>query len=99
MKGKDFIITGLQSLDIPIGSNAIDIAKQNNWQVSKNTWGGGGADLKPFYQAGINGLYFVNTNAHQNLHLPSDNIDIINKTQYARTVEWIEKITRSIAIE
>jgi teichuronic acid biosynthesis glycosyltransferase TuaH len=28
MKGKNFIITGLQSWDIPIGSNAIDIAKQ-----------------------------------------------------------------------
>lgn len=28
MKGRDFIITGLQSWDIPIGSNAIDIAKQ-----------------------------------------------------------------------
>ncbi len=28
MKGKDFIITGLQSWDIPIGSNAIDIAKE-----------------------------------------------------------------------
>jgi glycosyltransferase involved in cell wall biosynthesis len=28
MKEKDFIITGLQSWDIPIGSNAIDIAKE-----------------------------------------------------------------------
>jgi glycosyltransferase involved in cell wall biosynthesis len=28
MKAKDFIITGLQSWDIPIGSNAIDIAKE-----------------------------------------------------------------------
>lgn len=28
MKNKDFIITSLQSWDIPIGSNAIDIAKQ-----------------------------------------------------------------------
>ena len=28
MKGKDIIITGLQSWDIPIGSNAIDIAKE-----------------------------------------------------------------------
>lgn len=27
-KGRDFIITGLQSWDIPIGSNAIDIAKE-----------------------------------------------------------------------
>ncbi|MEI7828598.1 MAG: glycosyltransferase [Prolixibacteraceae bacterium] len=28
MKGRDFIITGLQAWDIPIGSNAIDIAKE-----------------------------------------------------------------------
>ncbi len=28
MKNRDFIITGLQSWDIPIGSNAIDIAKE-----------------------------------------------------------------------
>ena len=28
MKNKDIIITGLQSWDIPIGSNAIDIAKE-----------------------------------------------------------------------
>lgn len=28
MKGRDFIITGLQPWDIPIGSNAIDIAKE-----------------------------------------------------------------------
>jgi glycosyltransferase involved in cell wall biosynthesis len=28
MKGRDFIITGLQTWDIPIGSNAIDIARE-----------------------------------------------------------------------
>lgn len=32
MKNQDFIITGLQSWDIPVGSNAIDIAKE----ISKN---------------------------------------------------------------
>ena len=32
MKGRDFIITGLQTWDIPIGSNAIDIAKE----IAKN---------------------------------------------------------------
>lgn len=32
MKGKDFIFTGLQTWDVPIGSNAIDIAKE----VAKN---------------------------------------------------------------
>ena len=40
MKGYDFIITGLQSWDIPIGSNAIDIAReisQNNRVLYVNT--------------------------------------------------------------
>lgn len=40
MKGRDFIITGLQSWDIPIGSNAIDIAKEiavNNRVLYVNT--------------------------------------------------------------
>ena len=35
MRNQDFIITGLQSWDIPVGSNAIDIAKEisNNNRV------------------------------------------------------------------
>lgn len=40
MNGRDFIITGLQSWDIPIGSNAIDIAKEisvNNRVLYINT--------------------------------------------------------------
>lgn len=40
MKGRDFIITGLQSWDIPIGSNAIDIATkiaENNRVLYVNT--------------------------------------------------------------
>lgn len=40
MKGFNFIITGLQSWDIPIGSNAIDIAReisQNNRVLYVNT--------------------------------------------------------------
>jgi glycosyltransferase involved in cell wall biosynthesis len=32
MKGRDFVITGLQSWDIPIGSNAIDLA----WEFARN---------------------------------------------------------------
>ncbi len=40
MNGRDFIITGLQSWDIPIGSNAIDIAREisvNNRVLYVNT--------------------------------------------------------------
>ena len=77
---------------------AVDVAKQNNWPVSDRTWEGGGADLKPFYEAGIPGLYFVNTNAHQHLHLPTDAPEILNQPQYTRMVQWVEAVTRKLAM-
>ncbi len=75
---------------------AIGIAQQNKWAVSQRTWDGGGADLKPFYDAGIPGLYFVNTNAHQQLHLPSDTPEILNQPQFSRMVMWVEAVTRKL---
>ncbi len=75
---------------------AIGIAQQNKWAVSQRTWEGGGADLKPFYDAGIPGLYFVNTNAHQQLHLPSDTPEILNQPQFSRMVMWVEAVTRKL---
>jgi len=78
---------------------AIEIAKQNKWPVSDRTWEGGGADLKPFYEAGIPGLYFVNTNAHQQLHLPADTPEILNQPQFTRMVQWVEAVTRRMAME
>jgi len=80
-------------------NTAIEIAQQNKWPVSQRTWEGGGADLKPFYEAGIPGLYFVNTNAHQQLHLPSDTPEIIIQPQFTRMVMWVEAVTRKLAME
>jgi len=80
-------------------NGASEIAKQKNWPMSQRTWEGGGADLKPFYDAGIPGLYFVNTNAHQQLHLPADSPEILNQPQFTRMVQWVEAVTRKLAIE
>lgn len=80
-------------------NTAIGIAQQNKWPVSQRTWEGGGADLKPFYEAGIPGLYFVNTNAHQQLHLPADTPEILNQPQFTRMVMWVEAVTRKLAME
>ena len=79
-------------------NTAIEIAQQNKWPVSQRTWEGGGADLKPFYDAGIPGLYFVNTNAHQQLHLMSDTPEILNQPQFTRMVMWVEAVTRKLAM-
>lgn len=43
------------------------------------TWGGGGADLTPFYHAGIPGLYFVSTNSYTHLHAVSDTPETLNR--------------------
>lgn len=77
---------------------AAEVAKLNNWPMSQRTWEGGGADLTPFFKAGIPGLYFVNTHAHQNLHLPSDSPEIINQEQYTRMVKWVEAVTRKMVM-
>lgn len=80
-------------------NTAAEVAKQHKWPMSQRTWEGGGADLKPFYEAGIPGLYFVNTNAHQQLHLPSDTPEILNQPQFTRMVRWVEAVTRKLAME
>ncbi len=44
----------------------------------KDTWSGGGADLTPFSEIGIPGLYFVTKYSYTNLHLPTDTYENAN---------------------
>lgn len=43
------------------------------------TWSGGGADLTPFHNAGIPGLYFVTTNSYKHLHSITDTPQTLNQ--------------------
>ncbi|MBN1632683.1 MAG: M20/M25/M40 family metallo-hydrolase [Ignavibacteria bacterium] len=52
----------------------------------KNTWKGGGADATPFFEKGIQCLYFVTTNGYEHLHLPTDDTETLKP-------ELFEKIT------
>jgi hypothetical protein len=59
------------------------IDKENFNLVVEDTWSGGGADLTPFYETGIPGLYFVSKYSYEHLHLPTDapetlNLDLLN---------------------
>jgi hypothetical protein len=53
----------------------------------RNTWAGGGADATPFFEKGIQCLYFVTTNGYEHLHLPTDDTETLKPDLY-------EKITR-----
>lgn len=66
-----------------------DLAKQLDTEnlMVERTWSGGGADLTPFHQAGIPGLYFVSTNSYTHLHSISDTPETLNQ-------QLFENITR-----
>jgi hypothetical protein len=53
----------------------------------KGTWKGGGADASPFHEKGIPCLYFVTTNSYDNLHLPSDKPETLNKNLFQRITQ------------
>ncbi len=79
------------------------------WKIAKNfdslyinsmvegTWAGGGADLTPFFEKGINGLYFVTTNGYQHLHLTTDKPETLNQQLYEKTVKLVYIISSYLA--
>ena len=73
------------SIQIGGGESAKDlwnIAKQidseNDNLLVTRTWKGGGADAEPFYEKGIQTLYFVTTNSYKHLHMLSDKPETLN---------------------
>lgn len=65
----------------------IDITKSG--KVVDATWGGGGADLTPFHNLEIPGLYFASQFSYTHLHLPTDTPETLNKELYKDMVELI----------
>ncbi len=55
------------------------IDKENFNLVVEDTWNGGGADLTPFYEIGIPGLYFVSKYSYEHLHLSTDTPETLNQ--------------------
>jgi len=58
-----------------------NLAKQLDSEqlMVERTWSGGGADLTPFHNAGIPGLYFVTTNSYKHLHSITDTPQTLNQ--------------------
>jgi hypothetical protein len=61
--------------------------KENFNLVVEDTWSGGGADLTPFYEKGIPGLYFVSKYSYEHLHLPTDTPETLNIVLFEKIVK------------
>jgi len=63
----------------------------------KDTWTGGGADLTPFYEKGIPGLYFVSKYSYDHLHLPADTPETLNPFLFESIVKLAYLAARDVA--
>ncbi len=63
----------------------------------ENTWSGGGADLTPFYEKGIPGLYFASKYSYEHLHLPTDTPETLNPSLFEILVKLAYLTAREIA--
>ena len=73
------------------------IDKENFNLAVEETWGGGGADLTPFYENNIPGLYFVSKHSYDHLHLPTDTPETLNPDLLANIVRLVYLTAREVA--
>ena len=78
-------------------SVARKIDKENFNLVVEDTWSGGGADLTPFYEIGIPGLYFVSKYSYDHLHLPTDTPETLNPELFESIVRLAYLTAREVA--
>ena len=66
--------------------------------MTSRTWAGGGADATPFYQKGIQTLYFATKNSYTHLHLPGDKPETLNYDLHEYLTRLAYKTTLEIAM-
>ena len=76
---------------------ADEIDEANSNLMVKDTWSGGGADLTPFYEKGIPGLYFVSKYSYEHLHLPTDTPETLNPKLFESVVKLAYLTARKVA--
>ena len=74
-----------------------EIDELNSNLMIKDTWKGGGADLTPFHEKGIPGLYFVSKYSYDHLHLPTDTPETLNPYLFESIVKLAHLTAREVA--
>ena len=71
---------------------------QKNFNLMiEETWSGGGADLTPFYDKRIPGLYFVSKYSYDHLHQPTDTPETLNRSLYENIVKLVYLTAKEVA--
>ena len=74
-----------------------ELDEGNSNLMVEDTWSGGGADLTPFYEKDIPGLYFVSKYSYDHLHLPTDTPETLNPALFEKIVRLVYLTAREIA--
>ena len=76
---------------------ANELDEGNSNLMVADTWSGGGADLTPFYEKDIPGLYFVSKYSYDHLHLPTDTPEPLNPVLFEKIVRLAYLTARNVA--
>lgn len=76
---------------------AKQIDNENDKLLVTRTWKGGGADAEPFFEKGIQTLYFVTTNSYKHLHMLSDKSETLNQNLLEAITKLIFKTALHIS--
>ncbi|TSA26394.1 MAG: M20/M25/M40 family metallo-hydrolase, partial [Ignavibacteriales bacterium] len=76
---------------------AKQIDNENDKLLVTRTWKGGGADAEPFFEKGIQTLYFVTTNSYKHLHMISDKPETLNPNLFEAITKLAFKTTLYIS--
>ncbi len=63
----------------------------------EETWYGGGADLQPWFDAGLPTLYFATEDSYTHLHKPGDTTETLNPELYTEVVRLAGRTTAAVA--
>ena len=78
-------------------NNAKQIDGENDKLLVTRTWKGGGADAEPFYEKGVQTLYFVTTNSYKHLHMLSDKPETLNQSLFEAITKLAYKTLLNIS--
>jgi hypothetical protein len=75
---------------------ADSLDQENSRLMVRDTWNSGGADLTPFYEKNIPGLYFVSKYSYDHLHQPTDKAETLNPGLFENIVKLAYLTAREV---
>lgn len=78
-------------------ARSLEAGLQSPVKTVTDSWWGGGADSRPFFEAGIPTLDFVSQKGYTHLHLPTDTADTLNVDLFVSSTRLALALAREVA--